>query len=214
MRRILIAGIVGVVSLVCCVPAEAQRPAARQRIGLFGFAEIGRQAFTSSETFDAILSDTWGTFPGGGGQVRWRQFVFEVSASRYERTGERAFVANGEVFRLGIPTTITLTPLEVTAAYRLRPVWRFVPYAGGGFVRQAYKETSQFAGTGEDVSDSHNGFNLTGGAEIRLWRWVSSAVELRYRSLPDAIGKGGVSSEFGEDDLGGTGVRVKILVGR
>jgi hypothetical protein len=124
------------------------------------------------------------------------------------------FVANGEVFRLGIPTTITLTPIEVTGAYRLRPLWRFVPYAGAGFVRQGYEETSRFAATDEDVSESHNGFNLTGGAEIRLWRWVSSAIELRYRSLPDAIGKAGVSSEFGEDDLGGTGVRVKILVGR
>ena len=214
MRRILIAAIVGAAVLVCSAPAEAQRPRPRQRIGLFGFAEIGRQAFAAPDTFDAIVADTWGTFPGGGGQVRWRQFVVEVSASRYKRTGERAFVANGEVFRLGIPTTITLTPIELSAACRLRPVWRLVPYAGAGFVRQGYEETSQFAGSGEDVSESHNGFSLTGGAEVRVWRWISSAVEVRYRSLPDAIGKGGVSSEFGEDNLGGTGLRVKILVGR
>ena len=214
MPRVATAGAMAAAFVLWCTPAEAQRRAPAQRIGLFAFAEIGRQAFTSSETFDAIVSDTWGTFPGGGGQVRWRQFVFEVSASRYKRDGERAFVSGGQVFRLGIPTTITLTPIDVTAVYRLRPVWRLVPYAGGGFVHQSYKETSQFADSGENVSESHNGFNLTGGAELRIWRWVSSAVEVRYRSLPDAIGKGGVSADFGEDDLGGTGFRVKILIGR
>jgi hypothetical protein len=214
MRRVVFVGLLVVGSLVHGVPAEAQRKPARRPLGFYGFAEVTRQAFASSDTFDAIMRDTWGTFPGGGGQVRWWRLVFEVSASRYKRTGERAFVEDREVFRLGIPTTITMTPIEFFVAYRLPALWRVVPYAGGGAVRQSYKETSQFAQAGENVSDSHTGYHVTGGGEVRVWRWISTAVEARYRSVPGAIGKEGVSREFGEENLGGASVRVKLLVGR
>lgn len=213
MRRIAVVGLLVTGCLLSGTSAEAQATV-RRSWGFYAFAEVDRQAFTSSETFDAIMRDTWGTFPGGGGQVRWRNLVFEVSASRYKRTGERAFIAAGEVFRLGIPTTVTVTPIEFTAAYRFPSLWRFVPYAGGGASRQSYKETSQFADSSENVDETHNGYHVVGGAEVRVWRWISTAVEARYRSIPDAIGKGGVSSEFGEDDLGGSSVRVKFLVGK
>ena len=194
--------------------ADAQAAPPRPTFGFAAFAQIDRQAFTASETFDAIMQDAWGTFPGGGGQFRWRSLVFEVSGSRYKRTGERAFVLDGEVFRLGIPTTVTLTPIEFAGAYRLPRLWRIVPYAGAGVVRQGYKETSQFAAAGEDVKDSHTGYLAMGGGEVQVWRWFSTAVEVRYRSVADAIGEGGVSKEFGEDDLGGSAIRIKFMIGR
>jgi len=214
MRQIVVVGLLVMGSMLHSAPAEAQRSTARRSWGFYGFAEVDRHAFTSSDTFDAIMRDTWGTFPGGGGQVRWRRLVFEIAASRYKRTGERVFVADGEVFRLGIPTTVAMTPIEFTVAYRFPSFWRVVPYAGGGAVRQRYKETSLFAEASENVDESHNGYQVVGGGELHVWRWVSAAVEGRYRSIPDAIGKGGVSSEFGENDLGGSSVRVKFLIGR
>ena len=135
-----------------------------------------------------------------------------MTASRFKQTGERAFVFNGEVFRLGIPTTISVRPIEFTAAYRLPRVWRFRPYAGGGFGRQRYRETSQFADPSENVTRSDASYHVVGGAEIPLWRWFAAAAEVRYRTVRDAIGDGGVSQEFGETDLGGTSVRVRVIV--
>jgi hypothetical protein len=214
-------------------PSEAQQPGAggdrvlpptprrvgserrsESRFGVRGFAEVDRQTFAASDTFEAILDDSWGTFAGGGGQMRWRWLVFEVSASRFKRTAQRAFVSGGDVFRLGIPTTITITPIEFTGAYRFRRLWRVVPYAGIGAGRQQYDETSRFAAAGEDVHDSHTSYHVVAGAEVGVWRWIAAAAELRYRTVPDAIGKGGVSREYGEEDLGGTALRFKILVGR
>jgi hypothetical protein len=214
MRPVAIGALIMIGAVLCSSPADAQGSRPRRNIGFAGFAQVDRQAFTASDTFDAIMSDTWGTFPGGGGQFRWRALVFEVSGSQYKRTGERAFIVNREVFRLGIPTTVTITPVEFVGAYRLPRFWRVVPYAGGGAVRQTYKETSQFAGAGEDVKESHTGYVLVGGGEVHIWRWFSTAVEARYRSLADSIGQGGVSKEFSEDDLGGSAIRVKFIVGR
>jgi opacity protein-like surface antigen len=214
MRRIAIGALLVTALAVSTVPAEAQGVRSRRQIGFAGFAQVDRQTFTAKDTFDAIMRDTRGTFPGGGGQFRWRQLVFEVSGSQYKRTGERVFVVNREVFRLGIPTTVTMTPVEVVVAYRLPRLWRVVPYGGGGAVRQSHKETSKFAAAAEDVKDSHTGYLVVGGGEVNIWRWFSVAVEARYRSLADAIGQGGVAKEFGEDDLGGSAIRIKFIVGR
>jgi len=35
-----------------------------------------------------------------------------------------------------------------------------------------------------------------------------------WTAIPDAIGGGGVSQVFEEDDLGGTSLRVRIVLGR
>ena len=36
----------------------------------------------------------------------------------------------------------------------------------------------------------------------------------RYTTVPDALGTSGASKSFGENNLGGLQVRVKVLVGR
>ena len=180
--------------------------------GFRGFVDIAPQTFLAHDTFDAIFEHDWGTFIGGGGQVRWKNLLFEVAASRFEDTGQRVFVSGGEVFRLGIQTTVSLVPVEFTGAYRFKRLWRFRPYAGGGFGRQQYKETSEFADASENVKSTTNSYHIVGGAEIGLWRWIAAAAEVRYRGVPDAIGDAGVSREFGEDNLGGTSIRFRILV--
>src|SRR5688572_14343822 len=109
-------------------PALAQVD--ERRFGVRGVIDVAPQLFAASDTFEAILGTEWGTFFGGGGQARWKDLVFEVTASQFKKTGERVFVAGGEVFPLGIPATITLRPIELTAAYRLPRLWRFRPYAG------------------------------------------------------------------------------------
>jgi outer membrane protein with beta-barrel domain len=195
-------------------PAAAQGRLGRLPIGIRGFVDVSSQAFTASDSFDAIFGESRGTFLGGGAQVTWKPLVFEVSGSRFRKTGERAFVFDGTVFNLGIPTTVTMTPIEVTALYRLPRVWRLAPYAGGGFGRQRYKETSKFAEASENIDAKHKTYHVAAGAEVRVWRWIGAAGEVRYRRAPGVIGDSGVSREFNEKDLGGTNVQVKLIVGR
>ena len=199
---------------LCAVhPAVAQH--AEPRFGVRGLIDVGPQIFAAPDTFKAILGTEWGTFLGGGGQARWKNLVVEVAGSQFKKTGERVFVANGELFRLGIPATITIRPIELTAAYRLPAVWGFRPYAGGGFGRQRYKETSAFAEAAENITRSDTSYHAVAGADVRIWRWIGAGGEVRYRAVRDALGEGGVSKEYGESNLGGTSVRLRvILIGR
>lgn len=210
-RRMVIGSLIAAALGAGTASAQTSEPS----LGVQGFFDLGTQAFSASKTFDATLGSRWGTFVGGGGQVRWRQIQFEVSASRFKATGERVFVFQDEVFRLGIPTTVKITPVEFTGAYRLMPVWRrLTPYAGGGVGRHKYEETSRFATDDENLELTKTSYHIVGGAEARVWRWIGGVVEVRHRFVRDALGGGGVSRDFGESDLGGTGVGVKIVVGR
>ena len=122
---------------------------------------------------------------------------------------------NKQVFSLGIPTSIRMTPLEVTAGWRFRGlIRRLTPHVGVGFTSLRYEETSTFADSTENVSDRFNGFHVAGGAEMRLGRWIGLAGDVVWTSVGKAIGKDGASKALDEDNLGGTSVRLKILVGR
>jgi opacity protein-like surface antigen len=191
-------------------------PAGAQDFGIRGFADFGSRSFTATESFTAILGKDRGTVFGGGVEalLPWHLFA-NLRASRFRATGERVFIFNGEQFDLGIPTTITVTPIELTGGYRFEFWPRFVPYAGLGVGWHKYTETSEFATDSENVDMRHTGFQLLGGAEFGLTRWLAAAGELQWATVPDALGDdpNGVASEFDEDDLGGITFRVKIVVG-
>jgi hypothetical protein len=55
---------------------------------------------------------------------------------------------------------------------------------------------------------------VLGGVEFRAHRWVGVSVDVHYTQVRGILGSAGISKEFGEDNLGGTAVRVKVLVGR
>ena len=182
---------------------------------LRGFGDVGATTFTAEQSFDAILGSKSGAVFGGGVEAVERQVFLNVRASRFRKTGHRVFLFEGEQFDLGIPTTITVTPVELTGGYRF-PFWtRLVPYAGLGVGWHMFTETSDFATSNENVEDRFTGFHVLGGAEVRLARWIGLAGELQWATVPDAIGDdpNSVSHEFNESDLGGTTVRVKIVVG-
>jgi len=189
---------------------------AQSEFRLRGFGDVGATTFTAEQSFNAILGSRSGPVFGGGVEVVLPQRVFvNVRASRFRETGQRVFLFEGEQFDLGIPTTITLTPVELTGGYRF-PFWsRLVPYAGAGVGWHQFKETSQFAVSEENVKDRFTGAHLLGGAEIRLARWIAAAGELQWATVPDAFGDdpNSVSHEFDESDLGGTTFRFKIIVG-
>lgn len=179
------------------------------------FLAAGEQ-FAASKTFDAVFGPrSMQPFFGGGVQVALKQGVFvELAVSRFKQTGERAVVVDGQVYRLGIPLTATITPIEITGGYRFTLSRVIRPYAAAGVGRYRYAETSTFNEAGEDVDASQIGFVVMGGAEVRLHRWVGVAVDAQYTRVSGILGDAGISKEFGEKDLGGTAVRVKVLVGR
>jgi opacity protein-like surface antigen len=182
-----------------------------------GFADVGATAFTAEQSFTAVLGSRTGAVLGGGVEIVLPHGIFVgLHASRFRKTGERVFVSNGETFGLGIPTTVAVTPVQITGGYRFpRVAGRLTPYAGAGPGWYRYSETSEFAGDGEDVNERFSGFHVLGGAEVQLVRWLSLGGELQWATVPDAIGgdANSVAREFSETNLGGTTVRARFVVG-
>lgn len=185
-----------------------------RRFGIRGYGEGQYTWFTAADSFKAIFDTSGGLFYGGGAQVHFGPIYVDVGVSRFEKTGERAFVFEGDVFRLGIPDRITMTPMVVTAGYRFPVRDRIVPYVGGGVGSLKFEETSDFADADENVSERFTSYHGVAGMEYAALGWLFVAGEVRYASAPDALGAPGIAADFDESNLGGVSVAVKILVGR
>jgi hypothetical protein len=198
---------------------QTRRPVASAKeppFSLHPFFLASGEQFAAGKTFDAAFgTESVRRFWGGGVQIGLPRNLFvEIAVSRFSATGERAFVAGGQVVPLGIPLTAPVTPFEVTGGYRYRLSKVIIPYVAVGVGRYAYSEDSSFNDTGEDVSESHAGFVVLGGIEFRVHRWVGVGADAEYTHVTGILGAAGISQAFGEHDLGGASVRVKILVGR
>ena len=199
------------------VPAGSRgRATLANRLQIRAFGSVGTTWFTSSSTFKAVLGSATGQDFGGGVNLTKGPGYLEIGARRFSKTGQRVFVTdNGEVFPLGIPATVTMTPLEVAAGWRFRPRFgRLIPHLGAGYTRMKYEETSDFAEAGENIGESFNGYHVIGGAEVRVARWVGITSEVVWTSLPDGLGQGGASKAFDETNLGGASLRLKLVIGR
>ena len=203
--------LVGAASLLSA-PVHAQG-----RVSLRGFGDVGWTTFAAKQSFAAVLGSETGRLFGGGVDVVLARRVFvTLRASRFRDVGQRVFLFDGMQFDLGIPTTITVTPLALTAGYRLDRDWRLVPYGGAGISQHRYTETSAFAETSENVDDRVTGYHVLGGVELRLTQWLGTALEAQWSTVPDALGgdANSVSHAFDESDLGGVTMRLKVVVGR
>ena len=221
----LIAVLAVIVAAATTVPAAAQTRTARRpsaapsrSVEIGGYAMAGQFTFAAAKSFDAVLGTSSGPIVGGGatlGLPLGGLFV-DVGAWRLAQSGERVLVLDGQVIPLGIPLDVTIVPIEISAGwkFRIRRLPRLVPHAAGGYTSFGYQETSSFAGAGEDVDERFGGYHLRGGAEFKITRWLGVVGELAWTTVPDAIGSGGVSATFNENNLGGTSVRARVTVGR
>src|SRR5262249_38319165 len=113
-------------------PAPARAPSVQPVTAVRGFGNIGYGWVDAHKSCDAVLGQPGGFFFGGGGEFRFRNRLFvQGSLERFKRTGERAFVLDEEVFKLGIPDEVTVTPLTFTGGYRF-PRRSMTPFVGGG----------------------------------------------------------------------------------
>jgi opacity protein-like surface antigen len=205
--------------VVCALaaPLEAQvtppSTVGPDRVSILGVGFLARQWFTADTTFDAVFGDHTGLFFGGGIQLAQRGVYLEVTLARFERSGQRVFVDDGEVFPLDIPLTATIVPFELSGGYQFRRRSAIVPYAGGGIGSYRYTETSDFADASDEVDVRHVGYLVLGGAEFRVHRLIGVAADVQYTHIGGILGSDGLSGEAGEDNLGGTAVRARVIVG-
>ena len=137
-------------------------------------------------------------------------------ASRRTASG-RSSTSTGQVFPLGIPTDghddaardhrRLALPRRCSARGSRRTSAAATP-------RCATRRPPSSPATDDDVSDRFNGFHLTGGADFRLARWIAVGGDVAWTSIADAIGESGASAVFEEDNLGGTSLRVRLILGR
>jgi opacity protein-like surface antigen len=195
------------------VPVAPDPPAFSVRV----FGEAGIDQLSAAKSFNAVFGKDSGPIFGGGAEVVVRQGWFvRFSVWRFKEDGQRAVRLENQTFRLDIPLNVTITPIEVNAGYRF-PVGRrrvIVPYVGGGVSSHGYKETSSFSVGDENVDERFTGYQVLGGVEYRLHRSFGVAGEVQFTSVPDALGAGGLSADFDENNLGGLVARVRVLFGR
>jgi hypothetical protein len=179
------------------------------------FAMFSEQKFAADKTFTAAFGSSSGSFWGGGLNVTQEdRFYLELSASRFKKTGQLAFVNNGQAFPLGTPQTVTVTPFEITGGYRFSTGSPIRPYVGGGAGIYGYQQVSSFSTDAENVDTHHVGGIVEGGAEVRLHRWFAVAADVHYTYVPGILGDAGISMDLNESNLGGFSFRVKALVGK
>ena len=203
-----------ILSLIACLLVGSARPAAAQSdtFGVFGIGQFGYMQFAAEQSFRAVLDRAGGRFLGGGAEVRVGPAFLNVSIDRFAKTGQRILVVDGEVFKLGIPETVTIVPVAVSAGWRIQRDGA-TPYVGAGLGRMFYKEQSAFADESERVDARFSSVHILGGIEFRN-EWVATAFEVQYTRAPQTAGIGGAFQAFQESNLGGLVGRVKVLVGR
>jgi hypothetical protein len=170
----------------------------------------------ASDTFTAVLGTSTLSGHGGGAEVLniWKGLFMRVAATTATKDGSRVVVADKNAVSLGIPLTVQLEPIEFAGGWRgdigrrSRAAW----YVGGGLLHVVYRESSTFAGVGDDTDTTFNGGVVFAGVDATLWRFVIGGGELQFRTIPGALGSGGASQAFGETNLGGVTARGLIGV--
>jgi len=212
----IISVLLSAVAVAAPASAQAPRPPARPddpAVSLRPFFLATAQRFSAHKTFETVFGSSVQPFWGGGLNVAFRNgFYVDVTASRFKKTGERAFFFDGQGYGLGIPLTVTVTPLEVTAGQRIQVAPSVFLYTGFGAGSYRYQETSEF--DDGPFEKRHIGYLVAAGVEFRVTRWVGVSGDAQYTYVSGIIGTGGVSKEAEETKLGGIAGRFRVIVGR
>ena len=186
-------------------------PAASARAQSFGVdVEAGYAALSASQSADAVFGSSGGFTLGGSAQYALKKGMFVRAGYRhFGKDGEKVFLAdaNSPAFPLGFPLTVTLNSIDILGGWRFKlggqKPSRFVPYLAAGLLISSYHEQSTVADLVEKSDQTKTGFQFLGGLELRAFGKLTLAAEGAYAIVPNAIGVGGVSEIYGEDDIGG-----------
>jgi hypothetical protein len=174
-----------------------------------GWHDLSNAANSAKAVFDGVSGGLT-----GGGALQYglgESFFIRAGARYFQRNGERVFVeAPGTpVFGLGHPLKVRIIPAYGLIGFRFLQGGSFRPYLGVGGGITSYNEESDVAG--EIITSTAR--KPSGQAVIGLdygRGTVRFGGEVMYSLVPDVIGFGGVSSVYGEDDIGGLTAVVRL----
>lgn len=176
------------------------------------FGAAGPTLFSAKESTEAILGSSNGIMMGGGAQVVLPNGAFVMAGyEQFKKTGTRVLVSGTQVFTLPINDDVRVTPIQVTLGYRDFKSRRLSSYLGAGAGVMRLRERGS---DGTTFSKSHVSGHVLGGVEKPLGSILALAGEIQWTGAPKILGESGVSAAVGEDDLGGTTFRLKVIVGR
>jgi hypothetical protein len=137
----------------------------------------------------------------------WRGAFARAGISRMGGHGSRVFVAGGDVVSLNVPVAVSISTLELGAGWRYtHPRYpKYVVYGGADLLHIGYREKSKLASETDVFTDGFWGSALFG--EVKVWKRIVAGGELQFRSVPNALGDGGVSAAYQETNLGGFAIR-------
>jgi opacity protein-like surface antigen len=172
--------------------------------------EAGYRTLNASDSARALFASNGGLSLGGSAQYAFGSGLFVRAGGRYfTMEGEKVYLADAAStpYPLGFPLTLRITSIDLLGGWRFRLGGRrpspFVPYVAAGVELASYEEESTVAGLAERSEVSNAGAQFLAGLEFTGFSKLSFAVEAGYALVPDAIGLGGVSRIYGEDDIGG-----------
>jgi hypothetical protein len=194
--------------------APYRRPAPKLPIGvrLFGAADVERmfakQSFAATLGTSTLLGFGAGVdvvnLNGGG-------LFFRAAVSLMGKSGTRSTGTISSGFAL----QVRMLPIDLGVGWRFNHVTRgntVTPFVGGGALLLHYSETSPAGDPTDNTSAIFKGFEGFGGVDLLLGNSITVAPEVDYRSVPGAIGTGGLSQVFNETNLGGLTFRVTVGV--
>src|SRR5207248_955678 len=102
--------------------------------------------------------------------IERRDDWYEVITPDSSRTNRRTGFIDGDVFRLGTPDTIAITPVVLKTGWQFGRSGRdgaMTPYVGGGIGTVFYRENSNFVDASANVSRRFTSYHALGGVEFR-----------------------------------------------
>ena len=196
------------VLLVASTLALAAPAAYSQSFGID--VEAGYRTLSATKSADAVFGSSGGLTLGGSAQYAFKKGLFLRGGFRhFGKEGEKVFVADATspAFPLGFPLKASIDSIDGIAGWRFQLGGKkpspFVPYLGVGVEFASYKEESTVAELVEKNDQSKAGFQFLGGLEYKGFGKLVLAAEVAYALVPNALGVGGVSKIYGEDDIGG-----------
>ena len=138
-------------------------------------------------------------------------FFIRAGARYFQRDGERVFVSapDSPVFRLGHPLTVRIIPAYGLIGYRFLQGASVRPYIAVGGGATSYDEESDVAGEIFESTATKAAGHAVAGLDYGRGT-IRFGGEIMYSVVPNAIGFGGVSQIYGEDDIGGLSAVVRI----
>jgi hypothetical protein len=172
----------------------------------------GWQLLSATKSAKAVFGDNGGPTAGFAGQFGLGEsFFIRAGARVFQREGERAFASGPEAdaFRLGHPLTVRIIPAYGLVGFRFLQGGSLRPYVGIGGGVTSYNEESDVAGEIFTSSATKPGGHAVAGLDYGRGSFRLGG-EVMYSTAPNAIGFGGISQVYGEDDIGGLTAVIRL----